>query len=155
MCGANAALTVIIERRARREDAMTDIPVRIAFHGLAVKETLEADIRRRIDRLRALHPRLTSCDVVIEVPHRHHQRGRHVRVRLELSIGDGVPVIVSHEPAAPAHHLETEGSATKKDEGERAHRHARLAIHDAFETARRELRDRLGTEHVAIAASKR
>lgn len=127
---------------------MTGLPVRIAFHGLAVKETLEFDIRRRIERLRALHPQLSGCDVVVEVPHRHHQRGRQVRVRLELSIGGGPPVIVSHEPAAAA-------SATRGDEGERAHRYARLAIHDAFETARRQLRDRRGIEHVAVAPTPR
>jgi hypothetical protein len=126
---------------------MTDIPVRISFHGLTVKDALESDIRRRIRRLRALHPQLAGCEVVVEVPHRHRHRGRHVRIRLALSMDDGASVVVSHEPEEPAN---PEVNLTGKDVRDRGHRHARLAIHDAFATARRRLRDRLGIQQAPV-----
>jgi hypothetical protein len=124
------------------EESMSRIAVRITFHGLTVKDVLDSDIRRRAERLRAFHPEISSCDVVVEVPHRHQHHGRHVRVRLNLTIANGDAIVVSHEPSLHADQRVAGAASTAKgDEADLDHRHARAAIRDAFAAARRRLQD--------------
>jgi hypothetical protein len=80
--------------------------------------------------------------VLVEVPHRHRSDGRHFHVRIEATVPGGAPIVVSHEPSLhgplkdveePAHH--------KESDIESVHRYARVAVHEAFDTARRRLQD--------------
>ncbi len=121
---------------------MTLIPAQVQFHGLAHSDTLEADIRERITWLEQFYSRIVGCRVLVEVPHRHHHDGRHFRVRIEVTVPGGAPIVVSHEPSlhGPLKDLE-EIEHHKGTEIGAVHRYAHVAIHEAFDVARRQLQD--------------
>jgi ribosome-associated translation inhibitor RaiA len=104
---------------------------------MSVSPALEDEIRARAAWLESFHPDIVGCRVVLEVPHRHRRRGRSLHVRIELSV-PGEDVIVNHEPtldetSRPALH--------KSDELDGPHKDAHVAIHEAFDSARRRLED--------------
>jgi cold shock CspA family protein len=121
---------------------MTLIPAQVTFRGLAHSDELESDIRERMGWLEQFYAGIVRCRVLIEVPHRHHHDGRHFHVRIEMTVPGGVPIVVSHEPSLhgrvkdvdeDAHHKETEIESVR--------RYARVAVHEAFDAARRRLED--------------
>jgi cold shock CspA family protein len=121
---------------------MTLIPTQINFRGLAHSETIEADIHERIAWLEQFYGGIVRCRVLVEIPHRHRYDGRHFQVRIDITVPGGAPIVVSHEPslhgplkdvAETEHHKDTEIEAV--------HRYAHVAIHEAFNVARRQLQD--------------
>ena len=77
----------------------------------------------RVERLERWHERLTRCHVVVDVPHRHQQKGRAYSVRLDISTPTGEVVAMTRE--------------TGDDGGEEIY----AAIHRAFDAARRQLEE--------------
>ena len=63
-------------------------PLQITFKGMESSPAFETLIRRRVDRLERLYPRMTGCRVVVEVPHRASESGK-------------VPIAVSVEADLP------------------------------------------------------
>jgi len=121
---------------------MTVIPTQITFRGLARDEALEDDVRERVSWLEQFYARVVRCRVFVEVPHRHRHDGRHFHVRIEVTVPGGPPIVVSHEPSLHGRLKDFEGdTAHKEDEIESVHRYARVAIHEAFDAARRRLED--------------
>jgi cold shock CspA family protein len=121
---------------------MTLIPTQINFRGLAHSETVEADIHERIGWLEQFYGGIVRCRVLVEIPHRHRHDGRHFHVRIEITVPGGAPIVVNREPsvhgpmkdvAEAEHHKDTEVDAM--------HRYAHVAIHEAFDVARRQLQD--------------
>ena len=99
---------------------MTPIPTQVTFHGLAHSDALEAGVRERVSWLEQFYPGLMRCRVLIDLPHRHRQSGREFHVRIDLTVAGGGSLVVSHEPPV---------------------RDAHLAVHQAFDAARRQLED--------------
>lgn len=121
---------------------MTAIPSHITFRGISHSPELDADIAERIEALAKLYPRITRCRVLLEVPHRHHRDGTHVHVRIEMVIPDHEPLVVSREPSLHGGLRDAEEQQRRKDaEIADSHRHAEVAIREAFETARRRLEE--------------
>jgi ribosome-associated translation inhibitor RaiA len=60
-------------------------PLQICFHGIDASPTLEELIRTRAEQLARVDDRISTLRVVIEAPHRHHQKGNHFRVGVELT----------------------------------------------------------------------
>jgi ribosome-associated translation inhibitor RaiA/cold shock CspA family protein len=59
----------------------------ITFKGLETSPALEGLIRQRIDHLERLHPRITSCRVVVEAPHRASESAKlPLRVAVEVEV---------------------------------------------------------------------
>jgi ribosomal subunit interface protein len=103
-----------------------DVPLELAFHNLEASEAVETRVRERVAKLEKMFPRLVACRVVVEAPHKQHQKGNIFRVRIEMSV-PGDDLVVSKEPN---------------------HVHDRFAdpdvyavLKDAFDTAERMLRD--------------
>ena len=94
----------------------------ITFPGMKPNPTIEAEIRRRAEKLEALCAGIISCHVVADIPHRHHQRGNHFRLRIDLK--------VRREEIAVAR------DGPQKD--------LRLVLKQAFDVARRRLQDHIG-----------
>lgn len=116
-------------------------PVQVTFRNMDVSPALEQEIRARANWLETFYAGLVGCRVLLEIPHRHRERGRPVHVRIELSL-PGEDVIVSHEPTLHAPFKDLRGDAPHKSEDvEGAHKDALVAIHDAFDIARRRLED--------------
>jgi cold shock CspA family protein len=121
---------------------MTLIPAQVKFRGLAHSDTLEADVHERITWLEQFYSGIVGCRVLVEVPHRHRHDGRHFHVRIEVTVPGGAPIVVSHEPSLHGPLKDAEEAEHHKDtEIESVHRYARVAIHQAFDVARRLLQD--------------
>jgi ribosome-associated translation inhibitor RaiA len=95
---------------------MQEAPV-LRFRGVPVTADVERDIRRRIAGLDRLCPSLISCRVLVDLSARRHATGNPHRVHIDLTV-PGAEIVVSH-----------------------AHPDLRLAIGDAFKTARRRLQE--------------
>jgi hypothetical protein len=116
-------------------------PVQIAFHNIEPSEALERTILARAADLDTYHPQIIGCRVRVDMPHRHRERGGHVKVRIELSL-PGEDVVVSREPTRHAVLKHLGDEAVHKDEDVRAaHKYAGVAIREAFDAARRRLQD--------------
>jgi cold shock CspA family protein len=130
---------------------MTLIPTQITFRGLTPSDALEADIRERVAWLEQFYTGIVRCRVLVEVPHRHRHDGRLFHVRVEMTVPGGAPIVVSHEPSLhgplkdveePAHH--------KESDIENVRRYARVAVHEAFDAARRRLQDSAREQRGAV-----
>ncbi len=99
------------------------VPPRITFRNMDTDTSAREQVERRLAELEQFHPRITSCQVVVEAEHRHHQQGKLYHVNIELNV-PGRTIVVGREPAA--HH---------------AHEDAHVAIRDAFDGVRRQLED--------------
>ncbi len=99
------------------------VPPRITFRNMDADTSAKEQVEHRIAELEQFYDRITSCQVVMEEEHRHHQQGRLFHVTVELNV-PGRTIVVGREPAA--HH---------------AHEDAHVAIRDAFDAARRQLED--------------
>ena len=116
---------------------MTTRPVQISFRNMTVSSALEEEIRSRAAWLESFYPGIVGCRVVLEIPHRHRRHGRSLHVRIELSL-PGEDVIVSHEPTPG---ISARSGSRKSDELDGPHKDAHVAIHEAFDVARRRLED--------------
>ena len=126
---------------------MTELSPTITFRGLPHSDAIEAYVRERVTWLEQFHPRLQRCHVVIEVPHRHRHEGRHVHVAIEMHVPGADPIVVAHEASRHGGLKDVEGEELPKDAGlDEAHRHARVAVREAFDAARRRLED-VAREH--------
>jgi cold shock CspA family protein len=121
---------------------MTLIPTQVTFRGMEHSAALEAQMRERVAWLHQFYSDIVSCRVLLEVPHQHRHDGRHFHVRIETTVPGGPPIVISHEPSLHGPLKDAEASAhSKATEVERVHRNAGVAIHDAFDAARRRLQD--------------
>ncbi len=98
-------------------------PVQIAFHGLDPSPSLRHMIEELAVDLDEHYGQITVIRVVVELPHRHHHQGKHFRVHMQIGVPGG-EVVVDRETGRDTRHED-----------------ARLAVRDAFHTARRRLRD--------------
>ncbi|MGC4086183.1 MAG: HPF/RaiA family ribosome-associated protein [Vicinamibacterales bacterium] len=61
-------------------------PITVTFSKTKASPWLEAEIRDRVDRLKVLFSDILSCRVVVDIPHRRHQRGNRFAIRIELAV---------------------------------------------------------------------
>lgn len=94
------------------------IPLQITIHDMPHSEALEALIRDKVKKLDSLFAHVTSCRVVVEMPHRHQHQGKQFNVRIDLDV-PGNEIIVN------------------RDHDEDVY----VALRDAFDAARRQLED--------------
>lgn len=121
---------------------MTPVPTQVTFRGLAHSDALEADIHERVAWLGQFYDGIVRCRVLLDLPHRHRQDGRHFHVRVEVTVPGGGPIVVNHQPSLHGGLKDIEVEAHRKEgEIESVHRYARVAIHQAFDAARRRLED--------------
>jgi ribosome-associated translation inhibitor RaiA len=100
-----------------------ELPLQITFHELPSSPALEAEIRRAAAELETFFDRIISCHVVVEAPHRRHQKGNHYHVRLVIGV-PGMHVVV-----------------TRAHDGHEGHEDPYFAVQSAFKAARRQLED--------------
>jgi ribosome-associated translation inhibitor RaiA len=108
-----------------------ELRVRIAFRDIDRSEAIEATIRRHAAGLLTFDPRIQSCDVAVEAPHRHKHRGRDYRVRIDM--------------VTPGAELVTDKSSDRDGHFQDLY----AAIDEAFDRAARKLRD-----HIASRADR-
>jgi hypothetical protein len=116
---------------------MTTKPVQVVFRNMSGSAALEDEVRSRAAWLESFYPGMVGCRVLLEVPHRHRKHGRSLHVRIELSL-PGEDVIVNHEPVFDT---SVRSAPHKCDETDGRHKDVHVAIHEAFDIARRQLED--------------
>ncbi len=116
-----------------------EIPVQITFRNLAHSEEVESFIREKATRLDSFYDRITSCRVMVELPHQSHRSSNPHHIRIELTV-PGRELAVSRTGT-----LQTaQKQAVKISKAEKVHtsdKNLYVAIRVAFEAARRQLQD--------------
>ena len=71
-----------------------ETPVRISFQGSTPSEGLTNLISEHLDTLERLHGRLTSCQVVVQVPDRHHRTSNLYSINIHLVLPGNIDINV-------------------------------------------------------------
>ena len=93
---------------------MVALPVQVTFRNTEHSDFIEAEVRKKAAELDRFSDRIMSCRVVVEAPHRRHQKGKLYAVRIDITL-PGKEIVVTH--SGPLDH---------------AHEDAHVAIRDAF-----------------------
>ncbi|HEX2530920.1 MAG TPA: HPF/RaiA family ribosome-associated protein [Burkholderiaceae bacterium] len=95
------------------------IPLQIVFHNLAPSAAIEAEIRKRAEKLDQFSDQIMHCQVTVDVDGKHKQQGRLYEVRVDITV-PGTQIAIG-----------------------RVHRHedVYVVIRDAFQAAARKLQD--------------
>lgn len=127
----------------------------VTFRGIARSEALEADILARLRKLETYYSRIMGCRVLVELSERHHESGNRFHVRIELAV-PGEDIVVDHDASlhAASQDVETE-TGTKAGEVGAQRKHARVAVREAFEVARRRLQDHVRRQRGAVKTDVR
>jgi ribosome-associated translation inhibitor RaiA len=114
-------------------------PIQLTFHHVQPSPAISARIRTATQHLERFYGRITSCHVVITAIQRHRRHANPYRVCIELIV-PGTRLVIGRRPAhrvaaAPnASSPKAEASTT-----DARHQDLYVAIHDAFDAARRRL----------------
>ena len=94
------------------------IPLQITIRDIASSDALEAHIREKVDKLENFFDGLIFCNVVVEMPHKHHHQGKEFNVRIHIGVPSGDIVVNRYHHEDPY-----------------------VALRDAFDAAKRQLED--------------
>ena len=117
------------------------VPLQITFRDMEPLAEAEECIREEAARLETFYSRIMGCRVTVEVPHRHHRKGRLYHIRIDLTL-PGKELVIKHQPGLSAG-IRRSGAAkmNKRFEVGAPHQNLYLAIADAFRFAGRRLQD--------------
>jgi ribosomal subunit interface protein len=65
------------------------VPLQIAFHGIAPSDALASEVRRRAAKLERFHEKIVSCKVHVEFP----GKDGHYHVHIDLIVPEGDAVV--------------------------------------------------------------
>lgn len=117
------------------------LPLQITFRNLRHSSMVEDWIRAETEKLETFYHRIIGCRVAIEVPHRHHKKGKPLHIRIDLTL-PGKEIVVKREPVV-IHRIPVNGEAAASSHarGKSPHADLQLVIHDAFKAAGRRVQD--------------
>jgi hypothetical protein len=129
---------ICVDQICPREATMT-LPLQLTFRNMKHSAEVEDWVRSEAAKLETFYHRILGCRVAIEVPHRHHRKGLHVRIDLTLP---GKEIVVKREPVAYGRKLPVEAiSTSRRTHAKSSNAELELAIHDAFKSAGRRVQD--------------
>ena len=94
------------------------------FRNMEPSDAIKERVAERMAWLERPHDRMTHLRVTIEAPHRNHHKGKIYHVKIAVGLPGRPDLVVSHEP-----------------EANHAHEDVYVAIRDAFDAARRQLKE--------------
>ena len=100
------------------------------FRNMEPSDAIKERVTERMAWLERLTDRITHLRVIVEAPHRNHHKGKIYHVKINIGLPGRPDLIVSHEP-----------------EANHAHEDVYIAIRDAFDAARRQLRETNDVQH--------
>lgn len=116
-------------------------PITVTFPKTKASPWLEAEIHERVERLNVICADLLSCRVVVDIPHRRHQRGNRFCLRIELAVpGEDLAITRDANLHGAVKDMDEQAWA-KRFDVEANRRDIRLVMSDAFDAAKRRLRD--------------
>jgi len=98
-------------------------PLEITFRHMKPSPALEAAVRERATKLEKFCHDMIGCHVIVEAPHKHHQKGNLYDIRIDVSV-PGQQITAGYTPDA-----------------QQSHEDAFVAVRDAFDSMRRRLED--------------
>jgi cold shock CspA family protein len=117
------------------------LPVQVTFRDAQPYKEAEQWVREEAAKLDEFYPKITSCLVLVEAPHRHRQWGNPYQVRVDLSV-PGKELVITNEPSVHSSAQRAkETRRAKRLEIEARHKDLHLVIRNAFRAARRQLQD--------------
>lgn len=117
------------------------LPMQITFRRMHHSPQVEDWIREEAEKLETFYGRILGCRVAIEMPHRHHLKGKRPHVRIDLNV-PGTAIVVKREPfVIPRSRFGGPGILSGQARKKAPHADLRLAIHQAFKSAGRRLQD--------------
>lgn len=122
----------------------------VTFTKTKASPWLEAEIHERVERLTAVCADLRSCRVVVDIPHRSHRRGNRFSLRIELAV-PGEDLAITHDANLHGVVKDLDEQAwAKRFDVEANRRDIRVVMSDAFDVAKRRLRDYLQVRRRAV-----
>jgi len=117
------------------------LPLQITFRNLKHSNEVEVWIRAEAEKLETFCQRIIGCRVELEVPHRHHKKGKPLHVRIDLTL-PGKEIVIKREAVA-IHRDPVNGVAAVPSHLQVKSPHAdlQLVIHEAFKSAGRRVQD--------------
>ncbi len=109
--------------------------LQITFRNMDPSDEIKEIVQGQARKLESFYDRIMSCRVVVEVPHRHHQRGSPRQVRVDLRV-PGKELAVTK--VASLHGFQKKAKdnrTTKVEETNTAHKYLIAAIHESFAEA--------------------
>ena len=98
-------------------------PLQLSFRDCEESADIVESIHKHAARLDRFSPDIIGCSVLVEKPHRHHQKGALYHIRINLTV-PGQEIVVQRDPAEHVEHADIFA-----------------AIRDAFDAAKRQLED--------------
>jgi len=99
------------------------VPLQLTYHNMEPSAAVEQAVREKVDKLAQFSDQITTCQVTIDAPHKHHHKGKLYSVLIELHVPD-TEIVVSRSPSE-----------------NHAHEDVYVAMRDAFNSARRQLKE--------------
>jgi hypothetical protein len=122
-----------------RERAMT-LPLQISFRNMRHSAEVEDSVRAEAAKLETFYHRIIGCHVAIELPHRHHKKGKPLHVRIDLNL-PGKEIVIKREPVANRRISANGAGSLSHARAKSPHVDLQLVIHDAFKAAGRRVQD--------------
>lgn len=97
--------------------------LQLTYHNMDPSAAVKKAVREKVDKLEQFSDQVTACHVTIDAPHKHHHKGKIYSVLIELHVPD-TEIVASRSPAE-----------------NHAHEDVYVAIRDAFNSARRQLKE--------------
>lgn len=97
------------------------IPLQIKFLNIPASEAIEAEIRKRAEKLQQYSDRINRCDVTVETSGKHQQQGHQYEVRVDLTVPGAEIALNRIQPNEDVY----------------------VAVRDAFDAATRKLQEHL------------
>lgn len=94
------------------------IPLQITIRDVEQSDALETHIREKAEKLDDFFNHIMSCRVVVEMPHKHHNQGKHFNVRIDIGVAGG-EIVVNRDKAEDVY----------------------VALRDAFDAAKRQVQE--------------
>lgn len=107
-------------------------PLEITFRHMDPSPALESQVRQRAEKLERFCDDIIGCSVVIESPHKHHNKGNLHHLRIKLTV-PGSEIIVQ-----------------RSADEEHSHEDPYVVVRDAFDSARRRLEDYVARRRGAV-----
>jgi ribosome-associated translation inhibitor RaiA len=79
------------------------VPVQLSFHGCDHSDALEAEIQARVSKIEDHYGRLTSCRVVVELPHKSSTQGNFFHINIDMGVPGAGHVAHNDRGLNPAH----------------------------------------------------
>ncbi len=117
------------------------VPMTVTFHDVPRLEWIDAEIRARAGKLETFYSDITTCRVVLDRPHRHHEDGNRFSVRVELVVPEEDIAVTRTGNVHASRKQLGEEEWVKQFDVEATRKDLRLVLRRTFDVARRRLQD--------------